>query len=208
MVNYRIVKSDELYHHGIKGQKWGVRRFQNADGSLTSKGQKRYNGKTLKEFGKEYHSEYDRLKRSFHTSNSKELKEANKLYQEADKLEKQASDFYKEVHKDGKYHFDADDGGGGMTAADRKAGKKYWSFYEKAEDKNNEADGKVYEYINRNLINKYGKETIDSFLKDDKARIDKAMKNFDNIGKYLLLPASAVALVGTMAYGIKKDLGK
>ena len=31
----------ELYHHGIKGQKWGVRRYQNADGSLTSAGKKR-----------------------------------------------------------------------------------------------------------------------------------------------------------------------
>ena len=34
--------NEELYHHGIRGQKWGVRRFQNADGSLTSAGQKRY----------------------------------------------------------------------------------------------------------------------------------------------------------------------
>lgn len=32
----------ELYHHGIKGQKWGVRRYQNADGSLTSAGKRRY----------------------------------------------------------------------------------------------------------------------------------------------------------------------
>lgn len=31
-----------LQHHGIKGQKWGVRRFQNADGSLTAEGRKRY----------------------------------------------------------------------------------------------------------------------------------------------------------------------
>lgn len=29
-------------HHGIKGQKWGVRRFQNTDGSLTEEGTKRY----------------------------------------------------------------------------------------------------------------------------------------------------------------------
>jgi len=28
----------ELYHHGIKGQKWGVRRYQNSDGSLTQEG--------------------------------------------------------------------------------------------------------------------------------------------------------------------------
>lgn len=32
-----------LTHHGIKGQKWGVRRWQNKDGSLTKAGQKRYN---------------------------------------------------------------------------------------------------------------------------------------------------------------------
>lgn len=32
---------NELYHHGVKGQKWGVRRFQNKDGSLTLAGKKR-----------------------------------------------------------------------------------------------------------------------------------------------------------------------
>lgn len=32
----------ELYHHGVKGQKWGVRRYQYADGSLTPAGRKRY----------------------------------------------------------------------------------------------------------------------------------------------------------------------
>ena len=32
----------ELYHHGIKGQKWGIRRFQNEDGSLTPAGEKHY----------------------------------------------------------------------------------------------------------------------------------------------------------------------
>ena len=32
---------NELYHHGVKGMKWGVRRYQNSDGSLTPKGRKR-----------------------------------------------------------------------------------------------------------------------------------------------------------------------
>ena len=36
------LRSDELEHHGIPGMKWGVRRFQNSDGSLTAAGQKRY----------------------------------------------------------------------------------------------------------------------------------------------------------------------
>ena len=36
--------SRQLYHHGILGQKWGVRRFQNKDGSLTNAGKNRYNG--------------------------------------------------------------------------------------------------------------------------------------------------------------------
>ena len=34
--------SQDITHHGIKGQKWGVRRFQNPDGSLTEAGKRRY----------------------------------------------------------------------------------------------------------------------------------------------------------------------
>ena len=34
--------NNEMYHHGVKGMKWGVRRFQNKDGSLTNAGRKRY----------------------------------------------------------------------------------------------------------------------------------------------------------------------
>lgn len=41
--NGGFVSVDELSHAGIKGMKWGVRRYQNKDGSLTDLGKKRYN---------------------------------------------------------------------------------------------------------------------------------------------------------------------
>lgn len=37
-----VFKNDELAHYGVLGQKWGIRRFQNKDGTLTNAGKKRY----------------------------------------------------------------------------------------------------------------------------------------------------------------------
>ena len=47
------MRTNELAHYGVRGMKWGVRRYQNKDGSLTAAGRKRYSddgpsGKTAK----------------------------------------------------------------------------------------------------------------------------------------------------------------
>lgn len=47
-----------LCHHGVKGMHWGVRRYQNEDGSYTDKGRKRYGTQAARKYYK-----IDRLKR-------------------------------------------------------------------------------------------------------------------------------------------------
>ena len=44
MYGYEFIRESDLTHHGIKGQKWGQRRFQNDDGTWTAAGKERYGG--------------------------------------------------------------------------------------------------------------------------------------------------------------------
>ena len=78
----------ELYHHGIKGQKWGVRRYQNADGSLTAAGKKRQakqNDKDSVARGKELHKQVKKGTRRVDELDEAQLKDLKNYTDKAGK---------------------------------------------------------------------------------------------------------------------------
>ena len=69
-----------LVHHGIKGQKWGVRRYRNEDGSLTPAGQKRY--KKNDEIRKKEIDRYSRMEKYERNDLERQKRNVQKLYRQ------------------------------------------------------------------------------------------------------------------------------
>jgi competence protein ComGC len=111
---------NELYHHGILGQKWGVRRYQNADGTLTAAGKKKYGEKVTMHRGKENmllggrtyqtHKEYktaNKFAKASYLKRKEEIKEEKKNSQDGF-LKKNLTAFNKNWDNRSQYQYELD----------------------------------------------------------------------------------------------------
>lgn len=147
------MNNNELYHHGILGQRWGVRRFQNPDGSLTSAGEKRYGDLSTGKQIERKLNDYDKAI-AFNTKDYNNHTRASYIYENRlNKLESR-----------------------GKT--DSKAYKKNLDRFNKSKAKADEAYGRIEEgrkYVN-DLVKHAKSQGFDINAKSTRRYVDKGIE--------------------------------
>lgn len=170
---------NELYHHGIKGMKWGVRRFQNEDGSLTSAGERRYG------LGDKIKGKFSDMK-----AKSAENKARRERVKEIRKERGRLTNKYNEKHR---------------LTKDIENAREWKEAYEEEDDRREDAeyyrgkenalrevrDAEVRTKVNKRLLEKYGQQRMDEVRKSDEFR--EGAKT----------AAMAVAAIGALAFSLK-----
>ena len=134
---------NELYHHGVLGMKWGVRRYQNKDGSLTSAGKHRYSRKDARKKWNEY---YD-------IANERE----NNLYE--GKYRKRISQLENDIDNGTRTVYYEDDDGREKVAY-RIKDKKSERSYEELGRLESQIEEEGEAYAKKYIEKKYGAESV------------------------------------------------
>lgn len=100
-MDYREELYGELYHYGIKGQKWGIRRFQNEDGTLTTAGKDHYRTGNLQRELNKADRKLAKFKMKEAIYSHKQKKAENKDNEKRAKKMSEKNKAYKELIKDG-----------------------------------------------------------------------------------------------------------
>lgn len=187
-----------LAHHGVKGQRWGVRRYQNEDGTLTEEGRKRYyvdadgniqkisrkdkraERKEIRKIGREFASEKKKNRDEEFSKHRTEL--AAKAYY----LNSAKSRYDAWYKNDKDYPFDIF----GVKASYEKAEKDMNNFTQSLDAA---AQKKTYDA----MVKKYGKEKIGKVFERSE-KIDKAI----NAGAAI---AGSALVAGVVVSEVKKS---
>lgn len=130
-----------LAHHGIKGQRWGVRRFQNPDGSLTATGVKRI--KTLESRSEKINHKKAKLNSSKNLAKISKYKEVSVNKKQIASKKKDDEAFYN--HRSHSAHTEI-----GRGSNENKSRKAYKQF-KKATKKAAKLDKRIYKFDKKNL---------------------------------------------------------
>ena len=179
---------DELMHYGIKGQKWGVRRFQNEDGTLTPAGRKKYKQEIKEENKKAF--EYGREATiSSHAASYAKNKSIKSQYKYKKALLKDPNMIKSSTQKKRRY-----------AEADAMSSKQLEAHARSAEKK-------AKEHCN-SLIKKYGSENVKNIRYSDfKAkdgsitkRVNDRVVTGKDVATSILMSVGIRALTGLPLY--------